>query len=222
MSFREKFPQPRRLVFPILIWLAVNYLSFYGSRMLVSALGIPTHSVELGLDGLIPFIPAFIVVYVLAFVQWLLSFLYVGGRSVDGFYRLMAAEATAKLIALVIFVVYPTQMVRPEISGSDPFSLLTSLIYSMDSPDNLFPSLHCLESWFCLRGLIRYGRVGKGLIAVELVMTLLVFCSVVLVKQHMLLDIFGGILVAELGILISDKLGLSRSFYRLERLILRN
>lgn len=43
-----------------------------------------------------------------------------------------------------------------------------------------------------------------------LVITLLVFASTVLVKQHVLIDIFGGLAAVEIGLFFSDRLQLRR------------
>ena len=48
-----------------------------------------------------------------------------------------------------------------------------------------------------------------------LLLTLLVFASVVLVKQHVAADILGGLMVAELGQLLAARLGLGRIFQKL-------
>ena len=45
---------------------------------------------------------------------------------------------------------------------------------------------------------------------------LLVFCSVLFVKQHVLIDVPAGILVAEAGQFAAKKLGTGRIFARLE------
>ena len=54
-----------------------------------------------------------------------------------------------------------------------------------------------------------------------LALTLLVFASTLLVKQHVLVDIPAGILVAELGLLLSTKLRAGRLLDRLEDAQLR-
>jgi membrane-associated phospholipid phosphatase len=45
---------------------------------------------------------------------------------------------------------------------------------------------------------------------------LLVFASTLLVKQHLFVDVFGGIAVVEIGLFLSGKFNLSKVFYSLE------
>lgn len=123
-------------------------------------------------------------------------------------------EMLAKLMCMFCFVVYPTTLVRPEITGTGVFDSLTKLIYELDAPDNLFPSIHCLESYVCFRGALKVKKAPGWYRWVMLVMTLLVFASTVLVKQHVVVDMFGAVLVAELGFFLSGKFHMERIFKR--------
>lgn len=72
--------------------------------------------------------------------------------------------------------------------------------------------MHCLASWLCFRFSRKLKRLPRWFGWAQGVFTLLVFASVVLVKQHSWLDIPGGVAAAELGILLSrllraDRLG---------------
>ena len=49
------------------------------------------------------------------------------------------------------------------------------------------------------------------------IITLGIFASTVLVRQHVVIDILGGVLVAELGLFLAKKLGAGRIFTFLER-----
>ena len=126
------------------------------------------------------------------------------------------SETIGKLIAMAIFMLFPTSLVRPEITGTDIFSVLMNMVYSMDTPDNLFPSLHCFASWMAWRGLLPCKKVPKWYVWFSFVSMFLVFASVLLTKQHLFVDIFGGILVAELGILITRLTKADRIFSKLK------
>ena len=80
---------------------------------------------------------------------------------------------------------------------------LSSLIYQMDAPVNLFPSIHCLESWCCIHAAFCMKKTPRWYLPVTIVMSLCVFASTLLVKQHVFIDIIGGILVFEAGYFIA-------------------
>ena len=123
-------------------------------------------------------------------------------------YRFFLGEIIAKAICLVIFLVFPTTLNRPEITGNGIFERLLAFIYSVDAADNLFPSIHCLESWMCWRGCrkLTQTRLPGWFSGANLVLTLLVFASTVLCKQHVLIDIAGGVAVVEIGLFLAPKI----------------
>ena len=84
------------------------------------------------------------------------------------------------------------------------FGWILGVVYRCDSPLNLFPSVHCVESWFDARIALAEKGCPRWLKIAMPVMTALVFASTVLVKQHYLIDILGGVLAAEAGLLLTD------------------
>ena len=109
------------------------------------------------------------------------------------------------MILYVIFLLLPTTIARPEADGSGFIGWLTRIIYMADTPVTLFPSIHCLDSWLCWRFLVKCKKVPRWYKWVNFVFSLLVCASTVLVKQHVFVDIFAGIAVAELGLLLSRR-----------------
>ncbi len=206
-------PIPKYARLPLLAALIFNCAVFWPTRLLTR--GAIHYDLSVGLDRALPFVPAFIVIYVLAFVQWLVGYVVICRESPGRCYKVMSGEMIAKLACLVFFLALPTSMVRPEVTGTDLFSRFTGLIYALDTPDNLFPSIHCLESWLCFRGTLGAKSIPRWYKAAMLVFTLLVFAAVVLVKQHLVLDILGGVAVAELGQLLAARFQTGRALRRL-------
>ena len=157
-----------------------------------------------------PLVPFFIVFYILAYGQWILCYLLIARERKEYCYRFFVGDLIAKTICLVVFLVFPTTLNRPEITGGGIFEQLVAFIYSLDAPDNLFPSIHCLESWMCYRGCRKLanapGWLPEWFSGANLVFTLLVFASTVLLKQHVLIDIAGGVATVEIGLFLSGKI----------------
>lgn len=217
-SFKKKVSGilPSYSYIPLAACVVINIIAFYATRLITG--GFTHYDLSLPIDGKIPFVPPFIVIYVLAFVQWLLGFILIARDSRSLCYGVISGEIIAKLISTVIFIALPTAMVRPTVAPRDIFSRLTGFIYTLDTPDNLFPSLHCLESWICFRASMKMKKTGKLYMYSSLVFTLLVFASTVLIKQHLVADIVGGVAVAELGLFISEKSGAASVFEKAENL----
>lgn len=200
---------------PTLICLAVNFIAFYGTRTVNRFL--PHVSMESALDEMIPFVPAFIIIYVAAYIQWIYGYYAVGRESREFCYRFLSAQVISKIMCLVFFIVLPTTMARPEIKGNDLFSALTAFIYAADTPDNLFPSVHCLESVFFSIAVCKAKKPSAAAKWINAVLSVLVCASVVLVKQHVVADIVGGAAIAVLGLLAAKPLRAERMFSRFDK-----
>ena len=204
---------------PLVLLVIINLIVYEGTQFLM--LHAKHWDLALPLDARIPFRPAWIVIYILAYLQWAVGFIVISRESRAHCNRVLAGEIIAKFICMLFFIALPTRIERPVVEGSGVFAALTRLIFASDLPGNLFPSIHCLESWICFRGAIGMKRVPRWYAPAMLAFTLMVFASTVLVKQHVLVDIPAGVLVAEVGLLLSNKLRAGRLLDRLEAARLR-
>lgn len=194
---------PKYAVIPLISMVILNFLVYNGSNFLV---GSRFHySLALKLDSMIPFVSAFISIYLLAFISWIVGYIVIARENKKVCFHYISAEMIAKLICFIIFLIFPTTIVRPEIVSDGVFNFITNFVYWIDEPVSLFPSIHCLESWMCFRGSIPLKKVGLIYKVVMFIGALLVFLSTVFVKQHVIVDIVGGILVAEIGLFIANK-----------------
>lgn len=218
MKLDKLIPKYARI--PLLTALCFNMFTYFGTKVLVSP--DRYHDLSAMFSDPFPLIPAFVFVYILAFVQWGLGFIIIARDSRERCYRVLSAEMISKAICLCIFLIYPTTLTRVPLPKGGFAAFALSVVYWIDTPaTNLFPSLHCAESWFCFRGAIgikQFGKWGRWYVAGQLVFTLLVFVTVLLVKQHVWPDILAGFAVAELGMLISRLTHADRLLARTEKL----
>lgn len=201
---------PKYSQIPLILLLGFNCVTYFGTRFFTQ--GMEHHNISTPLDNALPLVPEFILFYLLAYVQWIVGYIVIARESREVCYEIFTAELLAKLACLVCFLVFPTTLDRPEITGGGIFNYLTALIYSADAPDNLFPSIHCLESWVCFRGAVYAKKMPGWYKWVMLFFSLGVFASTVLVKQHVIYDMFGAVAFVELGLFVTRRFGLSRLF----------
>lgn len=205
-------------IMPLYSWimlaiiLSVNYLVYFSTRPFTA--GLRHYNMVSSLDRALPFVPIFFSIYLLAYIQWIIGFVLIG-RDAQVASRVFVGELIAKGIALICFVYFPTTVkeLRPgmeSLRGGGFWCELAAWVYSMDAVDNCFPSIHCLESWVCFRGALRLKKKPQWYPYLMLVVTLLVFASTVLVKQHVLIDILGGLAAVEIGLFFSDRIPLRR------------
>lgn len=180
-----------------------NMIAYYGTHIINN--GRAYHSVVMAVDRKIPFIEPFIYVYVLAFLQWIICYITACVKDGEKCGYFAFGASFANLICMVCFIAYPTIMtIRPEINGGSITDMLTRYIFAADTPPvNLLPSIHCLESWICLRMVFSLKGVPRAVKYANAAFSCLVFASVLLVKQHALADVPAGIAAAEAGLFLA-------------------
>ena len=206
---------PRYAFVPLICCILINAVTYFGTRIFTT--GMYHYDFSIPLDDMIPFAPFMIIFYILAYVSWVVGFVIIGRESRQVCYEICTAEQLAKIMCLAAFLIIPSTIVRPEITGNGIFDWLTKFIYTIDSPDNLLPSIHCLENWICFRGAMRCKKVGTGFRIGMFISAMLVFASTLMVRQHVFLDVVSAVAVTEIGLFAVKKLNLERIYYNMEK-----
>lgn len=123
----------------------------------------------------------------------------------DEIWQFITADLIMKIIAFSFFVLMPCTISRPEIIGNDIYSELMRFLYSIDSPNNLFPSLHCVFSWMTIKTLINNPRIDKWYLYLNYLMCISVAIVTLTTKQHVFVDIIAGFLIAEFSYQLAGK-----------------
>ena len=172
-----------------------NYVVYFGARLITKT----WHHADItsDLDLMIPFVPWTVFIYIGWYVFWGVNYALCAMQEGKERNRLFCADTIAKLICLVIFLLFPTTNIRPEVADSGVFNRLMQLVYYLDNPDNLFPSIHCTVSWLCWIGV--RGRKDISLLyrIFSLLAAAAICISTLTTKQHVLIDVIGGIALAE-------------------------
>lgn len=170
-------------------------------------------------DGRIPFRPEWITIYVLSFASWIITFFLLFRQRKEHVYRNSAAYLLTLLITLACFMLMPAELQRPQVPGRDFFSWFTRFIYLVDQPNNLCPSLHVVCSYYCWRCLYDTEGIPLWYRRFNFVFLLLVCASVLLVKQHLIVDVPAGILVSEVPLQLAKRFKWERLGYAIEERI---
>lgn len=174
------------------------------------------------IDNLIPFVNWFIIIYVLCYPWWYLGPFLSLKYNRRRYYNYLASATIGYIIAGIFFIVLPTTIARPVVDNNNIFNILVNLIYEADTPaTNLFPSLHCFISWNCYLSIRKEKTISMFFRISYLIFACLVCASTVLVKQHFFVDIIGGVLLAEITWLISDKFNLGDKLLKIENKYVR-
>lgn len=199
-------------VFPLIFSFVFNCLVYSGSRMIAG--GWYHHNIETGVDRSIPFVPEFLVIYFGCYVFWAVNYILIARQDRRSVYQFFTGDFISRCVCLVSFLAFPTTNTRPLITGSGLWNQAALWLYSIDAADNLFPSIHCLVSWFCYLGIRGRKEIPRWYQSVSMVIALLVFASTLLTKQHVIVDVAGGVLLAEFCFFIGRKTDLYRIYER--------
>jgi len=154
------------------------------------------HELGTALDRRIPFLATSVWVYLGLFPTSCLPLFVV--RCPRLFRRTLLAYTLAIAASLVVFVAFPvtSHTLRADAASLDvtrPSPWAVALLYRLDPPVNLFPSLHlsiaalaALSAWTARRSYGVFAGAGVALIAT----------SICTVKQHFVLDGLGGAVLA--------------------------
>ena len=153
------------------------------------------YDVSIGIDSQIPFIPVFILGYILVYLS--VVFVYIAIKDRTDWLRAVVSFLLATTLAYIIFLLFPVKMnMRPELSQlSGTYIAITRVYYFIDLPYNCFPSLHVTYPLLATFVSFRNHHIMRW---VFLAMTIIVAISVIIVKQHYIADVIGGILNASL------------------------
>lgn len=97
------------------------------------------------------------------------------------------------LVSYLFYIFLQSEVIRPTLTATDTYTAMIREVYAGDNPFNDFPSLHTSTSTLMA---IFWWRFDRRLGMFESGWTLLIVLSTVLVKQHYVADIFGGLAVA--------------------------
>lgn len=194
---RELMTRPKPVTWPMvaLALIIPGYL-FIGYAV---AHGRALHVPESALDRAMTLSPAWSFVYLSLFLAALLPVFVIHQQELVR--RTILAFIAIWLIAYVVFIAWPTIGPRPVRVAGDGFPEWTlRAIYSSDHRYNCLPSLHVAQCFLAAFACYRVNaRVGWAAMA----WAFLVGLSTVYTKQHYVLDVVTGILLAGIGYLVA-------------------
>ena len=158
------------------------------------------HVIHMAVDDWIPFVEGFIIPYFLWFLYVAAAVVYYFFKNKTEYYRLCIFLFIGMTVFLIVSTVYPNgHTLRPvEFERDNLFVDMVRYLYRIDTPTNLFPSIHVYNSigvniavWRCeefrAKKAIRYGSF---LLMISIVL------STMFLKQHSVFDVITGIVFA--------------------------
>ncbi len=161
---------------------------------------IPEFFIETQMDDRIPFVPAFVIPYVVwyFYIAGVMALCYLTDPA--GFVRVSLFLGLGMAVSCCVFALFPNgQLLRPHYVGHTMFGRMIGAIYSADTPTNSLPSIHVIYSLGIHFAVARHRFFARPLHPVKIVslaLATLICVSTVAIKQHSVLDVLAGLIVS--------------------------
>jgi len=186
----------KRLWFMLVGWSGVGLV--YGSTGFIS--GEKWIIPELWLDQQIPFNVQGIWLYLSFFLVVPFTFLY---APVSRIKPAMMAVLCSAFISGVFFVLLPTTIVYPQVTGDSVSHWVFYALLWIDTEQNCLPSLHASITVICLLAL--WSNQKRFLSLIYLIISLAIGFSIIQLRRHLSIDVGAGILVGILSYVVAIK-----------------
>ena len=159
------------------------------------------HVIHSALDDRIPFNEFFFIPYCFWYLLIVISLGYFALYSVENFKNLQIFIIITQVVAMTVYILYPSvQNLRPtEFARDNFFTWLAGIIYTLDTPTGVCPSLHVAYSLgigSCWLKEKSASKLWKGFVVFSVI---LISLSTAVVKQHSVVDIAAALPVGLLA-----------------------
>lgn len=155
------------------------------------------------IDQKTPFIIYAIIPYCIWYIMLFLVPYILYKKDKTNFSKYCLAYIFTVLLADIIFIIYPTTVIRPTVEGTNIIESLTKFIFLIDTPIlNCFPSLHCAISmlWILYIFTIKEANIYEKVFVT--IISILIMLSTLFLKQHVLIDLISGDILATIAYII--------------------
>ena len=165
------------------------------------------------IDDRIPFIPSFVIFYVMWYLFLILIPLLILKYNKKVFDKYIVVSIVYAILEGIIFILFPTTMNRQPLVVTDISTWVVDIIYKVDTPVcNLFPSAHCAFSILFIISILDVKEVKKEYKILIIISSLLIILSTLFIKQHVVIDVLGALLIVPIYyILRKRKINLEES-----------
>lgn len=147
------------------------------------------------IDDYIPFCEYFVIPYLLWFFYVPAIVLFLMKHDIPSFWRLTVSMFAGNLFCLLLYAVFPnTVLPKESVVDSNIFCQIVNFVYSNDTPTNVCPSLHVLDTLAAHIAFTKSKCLSNKFLlkALSFVFAVLVCISTVTLKQHSIIDVIAA------------------------------
>ncbi|MDE6204472.1 MAG: serine/threonine protein phosphatase [Lachnospiraceae bacterium] len=193
----KKYYERYKHAIPLIIY-AVIYCTWF--VWLEKSVVHPENIIHMKIDDMIPFCELFVIPYFLWFGYVSIIVLYCFFKNKQEYYKTCVFLFTGMTAFLIISTLWPNgHHLRPYIMPRDNiFSSLVAHLYSMDTPANLWPSIHVYNSIGAHLAVVHNQKLAKNKVILisSFILCVSIVLSTVFIKQHSMFDVFTAFVMA--------------------------
>ena len=195
----SKINEPQFAHLKLLLGWVVYFLFYFLTENFIPVENC--HVIHSALDDRIPFNEFFFIPYCFWYLLIVISLGYFALYSVENFKNLQTFIIITQVVAMTVYILYPSvQNLRPtEFARDNFFTWLAGIIYTLDTPTGVCPSLHVAYSLgigSCWLKEKSASKLWKGFVVFSVI---LISLSTAVVKQHSVVDIAAALPVGLLA-----------------------
>ena len=185
-----------------ILLLGLQTLLYFG----VEAFEGKPHNVAKKIDGHIPFVPAFVYIYVLWFPLILLFPLALFRADPMAYARYQTAILLDIALSLFCSLAYPTSFARPEAPDTISGRAMKIVFRGSYKGLNCAPSMHCSMCYLVLHFVGATPGLPFAVAAIAVPVALGIVISTLFTKQHVVIDALTALPLAAVCILVGNRL----------------
>lgn len=203
--FKKKYAHAVMLIYFFI------YLPWFGWLNVFTPQRAAATEMYMKLDDLIPFCELFVIPYFLWFAYIAVGYVFLFFNNRSDFLRMCSFLYIGMTVCLIIYTLFPNgQNLRVDYDTLGRSNFLIDAIKMLqagDTPFNVFPSIHCLNSIGMNIAIAKneWCKKHQWTIITATILTTLICLSTVFVKQHSIIDVFGALVLSVPLYLISYK-----------------
>ena len=184
------------------LWLILGWV-WYLTMYILTEKFVPIekcHEVHSVVDDIIPFNEYFILAYTSWYFMLVGSLLYFLLYDVKSFVNAQKFIIATQVIGIATYIIWPSvQYLRPTTFEHENFcTFLLGLIYGVDTPTGVCPSLHVGYSLALLSVWLKKKDIKPVWKVIMTLWVILICLSVMFVKQHSFIDVWAAVVMCAL------------------------
>lgn len=185
------------------IWIVLVFFIFYMGMfaLLEGRTDVRVHILYSKIDSYIPFCEYFVIPYFLWFFYIAATVFYFMFRNKNkgNYYAYITHLGIGMTLFLLVSLVFPNgHALRPiYIARDNVFTRMVEFLYSIDTPTNIFPSIHVFNSVAAHMAILNCDelRKRKWIPFLSLILTVTIILSTMFLKQHTVIDVLAALIL---------------------------